>query len=133
MFGNYPAARWSFKNQNCVADISAARYRLSTLGLGPNFKALSYEHLYYPPLSDLPSLSHLVGDSGILESLIISLPHEENLKKSPTFLVFYLQHSSVGSATGQKKLTNYLDTCRLICVAQLSKSALNTVLVSRFS
>jgi hypothetical protein len=48
--------------------------------------------------SDLPSLPHFMGYSHILDSLIISLPYEGNVKKSPAFLMFYLQHSSVGSA-----------------------------------
>jgi hypothetical protein len=67
----------------------------------------------------LQSLPHLLGDSCILESLIISLPHEDNLKKSPAFLVFYLQHSSVGSATRKKtnKLSRHMsiDMC---CTAE---------------
>ena len=63
-------------------------------------------------LTDLPSFPHLAGDSRILESLImvnhLPLTWEDNLKKSPAFLVFYLQHNSVGTWECYQKKTNKL-------------------------
>jgi hypothetical protein len=90
---------------------------------------------YHNGMCIRPTKSSAFGGRLAHVGVINYLPpcHEENLKKSPAFLVFYQCNTVVLGVLPEK--TNKLstvDTCRLISVAQLSKSALNVVLFSRF-